>query len=154
MVGVKDSQPAEIQNRQYKLLVDRVKPRPTLARNVFWAFVVGGSICLVGQFISVFFSSLGLNLEETGAATASTLVFLAAVLTGLGYYDEITKLGGAGGIVPITGFANAMVSPAMEYKTEGLVMGVGAKLFTVAGPVLVYGIVAAWLVGLIYYLVL
>ncbi|MTI84121.1 MAG: stage V sporulation protein AC [Firmicutes bacterium] len=154
MVEVKDSQPTEIQKRQYKLLVDRVKPRPTLARNVFWAFVVGGSICLVGQFISVFFSSLGLSLEETGAATASTLVFLAAVLTGLGYYDEITKLGGAGGIVPITGFANAMVSPAMEYKTEGLVMGVGAKLFTVAGPVLVYGIVAAWLVGLIYYLVL
>jgi len=135
-------------------MVNRINPKPTTARNVFWAFVVGGTICLVGQFILNFFSARGLSMDEAGAATASTLVFLAALLTGMGYYDEITKLGGAGGIVPITGFANAMVSPAMEYKTEGLVMGVGAKLFTVAGPVLVYGIIAAWLAGLIYYLVL
>jgi stage V sporulation protein AC len=151
---VKDSQPTETRIKQYKKMVKRINPKPTIARNVFWAFVVGGTICLVGQFILNFFSARGLSMDEAGAATASTLVFLAALLTGLGYYDEITKLGGAGGIVPITGFANAMVSPAMEYKTEGLIMGVGAKLFTVAGPVLVYGIIAAWLAGLIYYLVL
>ncbi len=154
MEEVKDSQPTETRIKQYKKMVKRINPKPTIARNVFWAFVVGGTICLVGQFILNFFSARGLSMDEAGAATASTLVFLAALLTGLGYYDEITKLGGAGGIVPITGFANAMVSPAMEYKTEGLIMGVGAKLFTVAGPVLVYGIIAAWLAGLIYYLVL
>lgn len=154
MVEVNNSQPAEIRKRQYKQLVNRVNPKPTLARNVFWAFVVGGAICLAGQVILNIFSARGLTLEEAGAATSSTLIFFSALLTGLGYYDEITKLGGAGGIVPITGFANSMVAPAMEFRTEGLVMGVGAKLFTIAGPVLVYGIVTAWLAGLVYYLIL
>lgn len=152
MVEVKDSQPAEIQKRQYKQLVNRIKPKPTLARNVIWAFIVGGLISLIGQFFLNLYYNQGLTLTEAGTATSITLVFLSALLTGLGYYDEVTKLGGAGGIVPITGFANAMISPAMEYRTEGLVLGVGAKLFTIAGPVLVYGIIAAWLAGFIYYL--
>jgi stage V sporulation protein AC len=90
-------------------------------------------------------------LREAGAATSTVLVFLAALLTGLGVYDEIAKFAGAGSIVPITGFANSMVAPAMEYRGEGLVLGVGARLFTVAGPVLVFGIVTAWLVALLYY---
>lgn len=152
MVEVKDTQPAEIQKQQYNKLVHKVGPKPNIARNVFWAFMVGGFICLVGQLFVMFYKAQGLPLKEAMTATSATLVFISALLTGLGYYDEITKLGGAGGIVPITGFANAMVSPALEYRTEGLVLGVGAKLFTVAGPVLVYGIITAWLAGLIYYL--
>lgn len=154
MPEVKDSQAAEIKKKNYKQMVSHVKPKPTILRNVVLAFITGGTICLVGQFILNMFSAQGLTLKEAGAATSSVLVFLAALLTGLGYYDKITKFGGAGGIVPITGFANSMVSSAMEFRTEGLVMGVGAKLFTVAGPILVYGVVTAWLVGLIYFVAL
>jgi len=98
-----------------------------------------------------FFQGQGLSINDAGAATSSTLIFLAALFTGLGIYDEIAKYGGAGTIVPITGFANSMVSPAMEYRTEGFVLGVGAKLFTIAGPVLVFGIFSAWLAALLYY---
>jgi len=142
---------SEKQKREYQKMVQQAKPGPRIWRNVFWAFVVGGLICLVGQFILNFYRARGLELNEAGAATAATLVFLAAFLTGLGVYDEVSRFGGAGGIVPITGFANSMVSPAMEYRAEGLVFGVGSRLFTVAGPVLVWGIVTAWAVGILYY---
>jgi len=151
MSAVKDDQPLETQKKQYKQMVDEVKPKPRVWRNVFWAFVVGGLIALLGQFLVVFYQSRGLPLSEAGAATSATLVFLAALLTGLGIYDEIARFAGAGSIVPITGFANSMVSPALEYRGEGLVLGVGARLFTVAGPVLVFGIVTAWAVALLYY---
>lgn len=146
-----DSLPVEMQKKRYDQMVQEIKPRPPVARNVFWAFVVGGLICVVGQFFFNIYQGLGLPRLEAGAAMSMTLVFFAALLTGLGVYDEIAKVGGAGTIVPITGFANSMVAPAMEFKTEGLVLGVGARLFIVAGPVLVFGIVTAWLIGLLYY---
>lgn len=152
MVEVKDSQPMEVRKREYQKLVQQVIPRPTVGRNVFWAFVVGGLISLLGQGLTNFFAGLGLPLPEAGSATSAVLVFLSAFLTGIGVYDEIAKFAGAGAIVPITGFANSMVAPAMEYRAEGLVLGVGARLFTVAGPVLVFGIVTAWAIGILYYL--
>ncbi|MFX4260937.1 stage V sporulation protein AC [Pelotomaculum propionicicum] len=141
----------EIQKQEYTEMVKQLRPRPRIWRNVFWAFIVGGFICLVGQFLLRFFLGLGLNINEAGSAASATLVFIAALLTGLGVYDEISRFGGAGGIVPITGFANSMVSPALEYRAEGLVFGVGARLFTIAGPVLVWGIFTAWAAALLYY---
>jgi len=146
-----DSMPLEKQKQQYNDMVNRIKPKPPVLRNVFWAFIAGGLISLIGQLILSFYRSQGLNINDAGAATSATLVFLAAFLTGLGIYDEITRRVGAGSIVPITGFANSMVAPAMEYRAEGLVFGVGARLFTVAGPVLVFGMVAAWVAGILYY---
>lgn len=148
---VNNGQPLELQKREYQKMVDGMKPRPPLLRNVVMAFLVGGTICLIGQVFLNAYIAQGLDARSAGSATAATLIFAAALLTGLGIYDEITKFGGAGSIVPITGFANAMVAPAMEYRNEGLVMGVGARLFTIAGPVLVFGIVTSWLVALLYY---
>jgi stage V sporulation protein AC len=115
------------------------------------AFLVGGTICLTGQVMMNVFMQEGLSKLEAGGATSTLLIFLGALLTGLGYYDELGKIAGAGSIVPITGFANSIVSSAMEFKREGFVYGVGARLFTVAGPVLVYGTMVSMLVGLIYY---
>lgn len=146
-----DSMPLEKQKKEYRKMVERIKPKPPVLRNVFWAFMIGGLISLIGQLILGFYRSQGLNINDAGAATSATLVFLAAFLTGLGIYDEITRRAGAGSIVPITGFANSMVSPAMEYRAEGLVLGVGARLFTIAGPVLVFGMLTAWVAGIIYY---
>ncbi|OPX85100.1 MAG: SpoVA protein [Pelotomaculum sp. PtaU1.Bin035] len=146
-----NSMPLIKQKQRYMEMVKESTPKPRVLRNVFWAFVVGGLICLVGQFILSFFLARGLSFNEAGAATSTTLVFLAAFLTGIGLYDEVSRFGGAGGIVPITGFANSMVAPALEYRAEGLVFGVGARLFTIAGPVLVWGIVTAWIAGLLYY---
>lgn len=142
---------SEQNKREYQEIVKQIRPRPRILRNIIWAFVVGGLICLVGQFILGFFKARGLELNDAGAATSATLVFIAAFLTGVGIYDEVSRFAGAGGIVPITGFANSMVSPAMEYRTEGMVFGVGARLFTVAGPVLVWGIVTSWAAGILYY---
>jgi len=149
-----DSLPGEMQKRLYQELVNQVKPRPPVLRNVGAAFAVGGLISVLGQLIQNFFLARGLTLLDAGAATAATLVFLAALSTGLGLYDELARFAGAGAIVPITGFANSMVAPAMEYRTEGLVLGVGARLFTIAGPVLVFGIFTAWAVALLYHFLL
>lgn len=146
------SKPLEIQKRQYLQMVRRFTPRPPLLRNCLWAFAVGGLICAIGQAFLSFFQRFGLNALDAGAAASITLIFFAALLTGLGFYDEITRYAGAGTIVPITGFANFMVAPALEARTEGMVLGVGARLFTIAGPILVFGIVTAWLVGMLYYL--
>ncbi len=143
---------SEKQKREYAEIVNQIKPKPRIWRNIFWAFIVGGLICLAGQIMLSFFLNRGLNINEAAAAASAVLVFLAAFLTGVGVYDEVSRFGGAGGIVPITGFANSMVSPAMEYRAEGLIFGVGSRLFTVAGPVLVWGIVTAWAVGIFYYL--
>lgn len=153
LANVQDDQPYEIQKKQYKEMINEIKPKPKVWRNVLLAFIVGGIISLIGQGFITLFKLQGLNTLEAGAATSATLIFIAALLTGLGIYDNIVKYAGAGGIVPITGFANAMVAPAMEFRTEGFVMGVGARLFSVAGPVLVYGIVTAWIIGLIVFLV-
>lgn len=136
---------------QYKTLTQQYTPKPTTAKNVVRAFVVGGIICAIGQVIINLFIMIGLSRTEASTAGTATMIFLGALLTGLGIYDEIGKFGGAGSIVPVTGFSNSIVSPAMEFKREGYVLGVGAKLFTVAGPVLVYGIATSIVVGFIYY---
>ena len=137
---------------QYKTLTKQFSPKPTIIKNVVRAFVVGGIICSIGQFIINIYVTLGMPRIEASAAATATMVFIGAFLTGIGIYDDIGKFGGAGSIVPITGFANSIVSPAMEFKREGYVLGVGAKLFTVAGPVLVYGISTSIVVGIVYFL--
>ncbi|MGI6449580.1 MAG: stage V sporulation protein AC [Desulfitobacteriia bacterium] len=138
---------------EYKEITEKLAPKPRVLKNAVLAFLVGGLICSIGQIIINFYM-LYLELPKVSAQIAgtATLIFLGALLTGLGVYDEIVKIGGAGGIVPVTGFSNSMVSPALEYKREGYVFGVGGKLFTIAGPILVYGIASSIIVGIIYLL--
>lgn len=139
----------ELSNQEYSRLVQaHVKASP-LWKDLTWAFGVGGAICALGQALRNFYQRLGLDLDQAGTAVSITLVFIAALLTGLGLFDNLAKRAGAGTLVPITGFANAMVSPALEFRSEGLITGVGAKLFTIAGPVLVYGISASVVYGLL-----
>ncbi|HBF2171586.1 TPA: stage V sporulation protein AC [Clostridioides difficile] len=140
-------------DKNYKKYVDQISPKPTYLKNYTLAFIVGGIICMIGQAINDLYMKVG-GLDKLGAssATSITLIFIGAFLTGLGVYDLIGKRAGAGSIIPITGFANSIVSPAMEYKKEGYVLGVGANLFKIAGPVLVYGIGSSILCGIIYYI--
>ncbi len=135
--------------QQYARLVERLSPKSEIGIGLLRAFWVGGVICMIGQLITDIFA-YGFQWGAQASATAAsiTMIFLAALLTGIGVYDRIGKYAGAGSIVPITGFANSVVAPAMEFRREGLVMGVGAKLFTLAGPVLTYGISASVIVGL------
>jgi len=122
-------------------------PKPAILRNALWAFAVGGAICSVGQFFLGLFQLRGMPLKEASAAAAGVMIGLGVLLTGLGVYDKIGKLAGMGAALPITGFANAIAAPAMEYRREGLLLGVGARLFTVAGPVIVYALAAALVVA-------
>ena len=136
-------------NQDYgKLVNEKSKPSP-MGKNIIWAFLVGGAICAAGQGLITLYQSYGLDKEQAGTAASVTLIFAAALFTGLGLFDKLAKRAGAGTLVPITGFANAMVSPALEFKSEGLITGTAAKLFTVAGPVLVFGISASVIYGLI-----
>ncbi len=139
---------------EYKQYVEKMSPKPTYLKNIIMAFLVGGLICCIGQGINDFYMKI-INLDKLAAASATsmTLIFLGAFLTGLGVYDLIGKRAGAGSIIPITGFANSIVSPAMEFKKEGYVTGVGANLFKIAGPVLVYGISSSIICGLLYYFI-
>ena len=137
----------------YKRMSKRASPNSRVLEDCFWAFVVGGALCLLGEVFSTAFKAAGLNKDAAGAATSISLIALSAILTGFGLYQKLAKKAGAGTLVPITGFANAVVSPAIEFKTEGMIMGVGAKMFVIAGPVIVYGCIASWLFGLIYYFV-
>ncbi len=139
--------------KEYQKYVQKKSPNSPIIKNVIMAFVIGGLICVVGQIISNYFKSRGLSTEDVAGATAISMIFLGALLTGLDIYDALAKYAGAGTIVPITGFANAIVSPAMEFKSEGYVLGMGAKMFVIAGPVLVYGITASVVVGIIFFLV-
>lgn len=142
----------ELSNQEYDELVkERAKASPT-GKNLLWAFLVGGTICTVGQALSNFYRSMGLDQELAGLAVSVTLIGVTALLTALGIFDKLAKHAGAGTLVPITGFANAMVSPALEFKTEGFVTGMAAKMFTVAGPVLSYGVSASVVYGLIFWL--
>lgn len=143
----------KINPKDYNKYVQEKIPKPSYLKNCLWAFFVGGLICTFGQFLINFYKSIGLDNGGMSSATAITLVFLGALFTGLGLYDKLGKRAGAGSIVPITGFANSIVSPAMEYKREGFVFGVAARMFTIAGPVLVYGYGSSVIVGLIYYLI-
>ncbi len=122
--------------------------------NCWRAFIVGGLICCVGQFLRVVFeTAVGLSGDELAGAVSMALIFLGCLLTGLGVYDRIGKAAGAGSIVPITGFANSVASPALEFKAEGMITGLAAKMFTVAGPIIVYGVVSGAIVGLIYFFI-
>lgn len=142
-----------INKKEYSKYVNEKIPKPNYIKNSFKAFIVGGLICTFGQVVTNFFLSIGLEKKLVDSATPILLVFLGALFTGIGIYDRLGKFAGAGSIVPITGFANSIVSPAMEYKREGYVFGVAAKMFTIAGPVLVYGFGFSVIVGLIYYFI-
>ena len=132
-------------------LVERLAPKSDMGKGLVRAFWVGGLICVLGQAITDLAMSFGLDRQAAGTVCSISLVFASALATGLGVYDRLGKYAGAGSIVPITGFANSVVAPAMEFKREGYVMGVGAKMFSLAGPVLVYGIGSSVIVGLIYF---
>ena len=138
--------------KDYQEYVDKKTPNSPIAFNILKAFVVGGIICLIGQFISDGLKGAGLDEEVAASVTSISLIFIGIFLTAINVYSKIGKFAGAGSIVPITGFANSIASPAIEFKSEGLVLGVGAKLFQIAGPVLVYGITASIVVGILYFL--
>lgn len=136
-------------NNEYSKLADSMSPKSPTIRNVIMAYLFGGLICVAGQWLTSFYGSLGLSEKDVAMAVPTTLVFVGALLTGLHKFDDVAKLAGAGTLVPITGFANSMVSPAMEFKSEGLVMGLSARMFSIAGPVLVFGISASVIYGII-----
>ena len=136
-------------NEEYSKYADRFSPRSKLIPDMLRAFLFGGVICCIGQGLGTLYQFAGLPKRDAAALVSMTLIFLSAVLTGLGVYDDLAKRGGAGTLVPITGFANAVVSPALEFKSEGLVTGMAAKMFIIAGPVIVFGISASVIYGLI-----
>ena len=141
----------DISNKQYDEMVKKASPPSNVIKNCFFAFVIGGIICVIGQILSNLFVSLDIQKTDASALTSITLIFIGALLTGLNVYDNIALYGGAGTLVPITGFANSIVSPAMEFKTEGFVMGVGVNMFRIAGPVIEYGIAASVVYGIILF---
>lgn len=142
-----------LNKKDYKQYAEKKIPKPTYLKNIIMAFLIGGFICLIGQIIINFGVSRGLDQDTASTVATISMVAVGALLTGLGVYDEISKVGGAGAAVPITGFANSMVSPAMEFKSEGFIFGVAAKMFILAGPVLVYGIGFSIIIGIINILV-
>ena len=141
------------EQRAYQSAVLNMTPKQTVLKNTLMAFLVGGIICTMGQIIKELFLRGGLADQAAGAATSALLIFLGAFFTAIGIYDELGQVAGAGSFVPITGFANSIVAAAIEFKREGFVYGVGARLFTVAGPVLAYGTIISILIGLIYYFI-
>ena len=143
----------KISQDTYARFADAHAPRSPMGKNCLWAFLIGGGICTVGQILHDVFQNLCSFSEETaGTLTSVTLILAAVILTALGVFDNLAKHAGAGTLVPITGFANAVVSPAIDSKSEGIILGVGAKIFTVAGPVLLYGTLAGFVYGVIYWL--
>lgn len=142
-----------VNQKKYDEMVKKASPNSPIVTNCLKAFLVGGIICSIGQFIMNCLSGYGFTQEITSNLTSIILVFIASLLTGLGIYNKIGKFAGAGSIVPITGFSNSITSPAIEHKKEGLVLGLGAKIFTVAGPVILYGVLSSIVVGLVYYFI-
>ena len=138
--------------KEYQALVQELAPKSPIGKDCFNAFWIGGLICTIGQIFLNVYKNMGLDQDAAGTATSITLVALSAFFTGLSLYDNLAKHAGAGTLVPITGFANAIAAPAVEFKTEGFILGVGAKMFTIAGPVIVYGIAASMVYGLIYWI--
>lgn len=139
-------------DKEYGKLVEDISPKSPIGKDCLGAFVVGGIICAIGQFFIHFYTKLGLDKDAAGTAASMSLVVISATLTGLSLYDNIAKFAGAGTLVPITGFANAIAAPAVEFKTEGFILGMGAKMFTIAGPVIVYGLSASVVYGFIYWI--
>lgn len=142
----------KVNKNEYGKYIKEFCPKSPMGMDVLKAFVIGGLICTVGQLILNGYTAMGLDTENAGTATSITLVSLSALLTGLSLYDNIAKHAGAGTLVPITGFANAVCAPAVEFRTEGFILGVAAKMFTIAGPVIVYGLGASVVYGVIYWI--
>lgn len=138
--------------KDYSLMAKKASPPSPKIKNSLKAFLVGGTVCLLGQVFMNLFLRLGFSQKESKTLVSVCLIIITAILTGLGVFDKIAKHAGAGTVVPITGFANAMVSPAMEFKTEGRILGTGAKIFSIAGPVIAYGTFAAFIYGIICYI--
>lgn len=141
----------EYSKKRYQEMVKEVSPNSKVLINCARAFVAGGFICVLGQLITNLLTARGMVLDDARLLTSVCLVFISILCTGLGWYEKMGKHAGAGTVVPITGFANSIAAPAIEYKKEGLILGVGAKMFIIAGPVIVYGTIASVLVGLVYY---
>ena len=139
-------------SKQYQQLVSNTTPKSPILKNCILAFIFGGSICCFGQFLKTIYTDIGLTENEVKLAVPTTLIIITAILTATGIFAKIAKHAGAGTAVPITGFANSVVSPAVEFSTEGKILGTGAKMFNLAGPVIVYGCSAASLYGLIYWI--
>ena len=144
----------EMSPEEYQKYVHQKAQKSPILKDTVLAFLIGGAICVIGQAIQNGWSAAGLSQEDAGTATSCTLVFLSALLTGLNLYNKIARFGGAGTLVPITGFANAVVAPAIDFKSEGFITGMAARMFTVAGPVIVFGTVASASYGLLYWLFL
>ena len=142
----------EISKKNYKKMAERISPPSPILKNCAMAFLVGGAICTLGQGIINFFEARGMEFEDASCIASCTLVFLSVLLTGLNVYGKIAKHAGAGTLVPITGFANAVASPAIEFKSEGFILGLGAKMFVIAGPVIVYGVLSSVVAGIIKYI--
>lgn len=142
----------KLTNTEYSNIAKKCSPDTKYYKTLPMSFIIGGLICCVGQAFNNLYSYLGMDETQAGTLTSVTMIFLSALFTGVGLYGRLAKLGGAGTLVPITGFANAVVSPALEFKTEGYVLGVGAKIFIIAGPVIVYGLAASVVYGIILYI--
>ncbi len=142
----------EVTEKEYGKLVQELAPKSPIKKDCINAFWIGGLICVLGQLAINGYTALGLEKQDASTAASMSLVVLSALLTGFSLYDNIAKYAGAGTLVPITGFANSIASPAIEFKTEGFILGVGAKMFTIAGPVIVYGVSASVVYGLIYWI--
>lgn len=140
------------EQKQYEKYVKEVTPTHSLFLNMLKAFFTGGVICLLGQFILNYAKSMGLGKDMAGSWCSLILILLSVILTGLNIYPKIGRFGGAGSLVPITGFANSVAAPAIEFRAEGQVFGIGCKIFTIAGPVILYGIMSSWVLGVIYYI--
>lgn len=138
--------------KTYSKMTKKASPPSPKVKDFIWAFCVGGAICVIGQLFNELYTYLGLSEKSVKMAVPVSIIFLAALITGIGWFDKIAKRAGAGTLVPITGFANAVVSPAIEFKNEGYILGVGAKIFTIAGPVIMYGAVASVIYGFIYWI--
>ena len=139
-------------DKQYGELVKEMSPKSPMGKDCLLAFVIGGAICALGQVFINLYAGMGLEKQDAGTLASMTLVAISALLTGLSLYDNIAKFAGAGTLVPITGFANSIAAPAVEFKTEGFILGVGGKMFTIAGPVIVYGVSASVVYGFIYWI--
>ena len=143
-----------ITKREYKNMAQKASPPSHLAKNCLWAFMVGGAICVLGEGLFNFYKNMGFIISDSRLLASVTLVGLSGILTATGLYGKLAKKAGAGTLIPITGFANAVVSPSMEFKAEGLISGVGARMFIIAGPVIVYGVLASTIYGIFLYLVM
>ena len=139
-------------NKKYNEMTKKASPPSPKLKDFVWAYIVGGAICVIGQLLNELYTAFDLPEKVVKMAVPVSIIFLAALLTGLGLFDKIARRAGAGTLVPITGFANAVVSPAIEFKNEGYILGVGAKIFTIAGPVIMYGTVASVIYGVIYWI--